>query len=351
MTENRGEVKPLVSILIPAYNAQQWLRETLRSAIAQTWERKEIIIVDDGSKDDTLSIAKEFEGDGVQVFTQQNQGAAAARNRAFSLSHGDYIQWLDADDLLGPDKIPLQMEALAKKGAGCRTLLSSSWGRFLHDPNRAVFTPTALWDSLSPVDWLVRKMGQNLYMQTATWLVSREVTEAAGPWDTRLLGDDDGEYFCRVLLASESVLFVPEAKVYYRSSGAGSLSYVGRSDRKMEAQWLSMQKHVAYVRSLEDSERVRAACVKYLENWLVAFYPARMDLVANSQALARELGGELRLPRLSWKYAWIEAAFGRFFAWRAQLFLLGLRWKIDNSLDKAMFRTMKAADSLRVRRA
>jgi len=59
----------------------------------------------------------------------------------------------------------------------------------------------------------VPQLGQNLYMQTATWLVSRELTEAAGPWDTRLLGDDDGEYFCRVLLASNGVRFVPEAKV------------------------------------------------------------------------------------------------------------------------------------------
>ena len=54
-------------------------------------------------------------------------------------------------------------------------------------------------------------------MQTATWLVSRELAEAAGPWDTRLLGDDDGEFFCRVLLASEGTRFVKESKVYYRA--------------------------------------------------------------------------------------------------------------------------------------
>ena len=75
-------------------------------------------------------------------------------------------------------------------------------------------------------------MQLNLYMQTASWLVSRELAEAAGPWDTRLLGDDDGEYFCRVLLASDGVRFVPEAKVYYRTSGTSSLSYIGNSDKK-----------------------------------------------------------------------------------------------------------------------
>ena len=138
---------------------------------------------------------------------------------------------------------------------------------------RTKFTPSALWCDLSPVEWLIRKMQFNLYMQTASWLVSRELAEAAGPWDTRLLGDDDGEYFCRVLLASEGVRFVPEAKVYYRTSGTSSLSYIGHSDKKMVAQWCSMDLHIRYIRSLEDSQRVRDACVTYLQNWLVFSIP------------------------------------------------------------------------------
>ncbi len=120
-------MKPLVSILIPAYNAEKWLADTLRSAIAQTWDRKEIIVVDDGSKDQTLAIARQFESDCLKVFTQKNQGAAATRNRAFSLSKGDYIQWLDADDLLAPEKIAKQMEALGDS-PNKLTFLSGSWG-------------------------------------------------------------------------------------------------------------------------------------------------------------------------------------------------------------------------------
>ena len=77
---------------------------------------------------------------------------------------------------------------------------------------RARFIPTSLWQDLTPVEWLLRKMGEDQHMQTATWLTSRELAEAAGSWDTRLLSDDDGEYFCRVLLASEGSRFVPEAE-------------------------------------------------------------------------------------------------------------------------------------------
>jgi len=87
---------PLVSILIPAYNAERWIGETIRSALAQTWPRKELIIVNDGSRDRTLEVARQFASGNVLVVTQQNQGASAARNKAFELCQGDYIQWLDA---------------------------------------------------------------------------------------------------------------------------------------------------------------------------------------------------------------------------------------------------------------
>src|ERR1700722_3853728 len=103
-------MKPLVSILIPAYNAGPFIADTIKSALAQTWPEKEIIIVDDGSTDGTLSIAQKFASKGLTVVTQTNQGASLTRNRAFSLCRGDFIQWLDADDLLAHDKISRQME-------------------------------------------------------------------------------------------------------------------------------------------------------------------------------------------------------------------------------------------------
>ena len=197
----------LVSILIPAYNAELWLGDTIRSALGQTWPRKEVIVIDDGSRDSTLRVAHAYASSGVQVVSQRNAGASAARNRALSLAQGDYIQWLDADDLLDAEKVSRQMNA-AKRIGNPRVLLSGAWGRFMFRKERAEFRPTALWADLSPVEWLLQKLGHNLYMQTASWLVSRELSVAGGPWNTELLGDDDGEYFCRVLIASDGVHFV-----------------------------------------------------------------------------------------------------------------------------------------------
>jgi Glycosyl transferase family 2 len=342
-------MQPLVSILIPAYNAQEWIADTLRSAIAQTWERKEIIVVDDGSTDRTLAVARRFESDGVRVVTQDNQGAAAARNKAFCLSQGDYIQWLDADDLLAPDKIERQLVTSTEFDAR-RTLLSSAWAYFNYRTHCARFVPTALWQDLSPVEWLLRKMGESVHMQTATWLTSREMAEAAGPFDTRLSFDDDGEYFCRVLLASEGTCFVPEAKVFYRVNTPKRLSYIGHSDKKKNSLFLSMKLHIQYLRSLEDSDRVRKTCLAYMQTWYPIFYPERPDIVAELQSMAAQLHGHLEEPRLGWKYSWMKPLFGWKAAKWAETALGELKSLCIRQWDKAMYRLEagRGAASLRI---
>lgn len=337
-------MKPLVSILIPAYNAASWLGETMQSALRQDWPNVEIIVVDDGSTDDTLGVARTFAGPAVTVVTQKNAGAAAARNKAFSLCKGDYIQWLDADDLLAPDKVSRQMEAVEKDGDPL-ALFSSPWGQFMYRPSRAHFETTALCADQPALEWLLHKLGENLHMQPATWLVSRELTLAAGPWDERLSLDDDGEYFCRVIMASHGIRFVPEARSYYRMSGAGSLSVVGQSDKKLESLWLSMQLHIMYLRKLEDSERTRAACVKYLGTWLDNFEARRPDIVSQVRQLAASLGGTLQMPGVRPKYAWLEKFFGRRAARRAQCLLPNLKTSLVRSWDKAMYRLERRADA------
>ena len=329
-------MKPLVSILIPAYNAEEWIADTIRSAMAQTWEPKEIVIVDDGSSDRTYDVAKQFASETVRVYRHENQGPSATRNKAFSLCRGEYIQWLDADDLLAPDKVETQMRVMPIEDK--RTLLSSAFGAFIYRPHKAQFVPTDLWCDLSPAEFMLRKMAQRLSMQTSTWLVSRELTEAAGPWDTNMHVNNDGEYFCRVLLACDAVRFVPEAKVYYRAVGSTSVSYVGKSNKKMDALWRSMQLHIDYLRSLEDTPRVREGCVQYLQHYLITFFPLRPDIVEQMHRLAGDLGGKLTTPRLSWKYAWIKTLFGWDSAQHAQIALTNAKASLERIWDKTLSR-------------
>lgn len=181
-------------------------------------------------------------------------------------------------------------------------------------------------------------MSENLHMQTATWLTSRELAESAGPWDTRLLSDDDGEYFCRVLLASEGTKFVSGPGVFYRVTTFGRLSSIGKSDKKKDALLVSMKLHIQYLRSLEDSERVRKACLTYMQNWYANFYPERPDLVADLEGMATKLNGRLEAPRLRWKYAWMEPLFGWKAARWAQEALPQFKSSCYRQCDKAMYR-------------
>lgn len=330
-------MKPLVSILISAYNAQEWITDMLQSAITQTWSRKEIILVDDGSTDATARLAKRFASQGVTVLSTENRGLSAGLNYAYRHCQGDYIQFLDADDLLAPDKIERQLAALREVDSK-RILLSSPWAPFYYRTRNAHFVRNSLWQNLSPTEWLFRKLNENIHMQNATWLLSRELAEAAGPWDETLHYDQDGEYFARVLLASERTQFVRETGIFYRITSTSRVSHIGDSNEKKNSLFCSMKLHISYLRSLEDSERIRKACLTYMQNWYFNFYPERPDIIAELQSLAEELHGHLEIPSLRRKYAWIKPVFGWSTAKWAQNSLPHLKVYCMRRCDKTMFK-------------
>jgi hypothetical protein len=138
------------------------------------------------------------------------------------------------------------------------------------------------------------------------------LTELAGPWDERLSpsGDDDGEYMCRLVRRSERVKFIPEGKSYYRVGNAGTLSWRRKSDKALSSFFWSTVLCIEHLRALEDSERTRRACVKYLQDKVTVFYPEKPDIVEEARELARSLGGELILPMQSLKFMLIRKIFG-----------------------------------------
>lgn len=285
----------LVSILIPAHNAQSWLGETIKCALVQSWPRKEVIVVDDGSRDETLRVARSLATSSVQVISQTNQGAAAARNTALRAAQGTYIQYLDADDLLHHDKVTAQLCG-AEHGCTSRTLLTSSWGRFYDRQELARFSRDSLWRDLSPVDWMVCKFSDNRFMFPAAWLVSRRLIDAAGPWNETLSLDDDGEYMCRLVAASQRVHFVERAKAFYRIGNAASLSSQ-RSDRATRSGHAALRLCVEHLLALENSETTRRACARLLQENLRHYHPEHPNLVDDCRQLARTLGSALHLPR------------------------------------------------------
>jgi len=304
---------------MPAYNAERWIKEAIISCINQTWSNKELIIVNDGSQDNTLKIAKQFEGKYIKVATQDNMGAAAARNKALAIANGEFIQWLDADDLLAPDKLSQQLKYYIGH-TRARVLYSSSFGKFHYFPKNSKFIANALWQDLNPIEWLLIKFNFNYWMANSTWLINRELIEQAGPWDERLSMDDDGEYACRIVAKSEAIKFVAEARSYYRQVNIGSISR-STSEKASKSLLSSTCSSINHLISLEDSERTRAACLKYLQRWLYHFYPEKPSIYPDNEKslcelldtinhIADKLGGKLTQPEVNWKYKLTKKIFG-----------------------------------------
>lgn len=281
-------MKPLVSILIPCYNAEAWLVETLESVLAQTWTNKEIIIVDDGSKDNTLTVAKIFESPIVKVISQENRGQSAAENRAFQEAQGDFIEYLDADDLLAPEKIERQIKLLGDGNS--EFVAAGEWARFYKSTEEALFIPQPVWADMTPVDWLVCYWEGHYMMHGAAWLIPRKIANKAGPWNEKLSLINDFDFFSRVLLASQGVKFCWDARTYYRSGIFNSLSG-SKSRSALESAFHSLDLGTSHLLAREDSPRTRHVCATVFQRFIHEVYPEVPDLQKKAEAKVQQLGG------------------------------------------------------------
>lgn len=310
-----------VSVLIPAYNASAFIEETIASVLGQTWPNLEIIVVDDGSRDDTLVKAQHYMRAGVRVASQFNAGASEARNHAFSLATGDYIQYLDADDLLHPDKIRTQMDALRSQTNG--VLAASAWGMFYDTPDEQVFQPTLLWrDYADPAQWLLDAWENGVWMQPSAWLTHRSLIESAGPWDEQLSLHDDGEFFCRVLLKSMGIIFCETAKSFYRKGIDNSLSSI----RGPKAALSHLRVCESYERHLLQRRRdaeTMLACANNYQRLIYDVYPNYESITAQAAAHVVSLGGSSAKPTSTPLFKAVDKVLG---------------WKLSKRLQNIVYR-------------
>ncbi|PWS26399.1 hypothetical protein DHW03_16595 [Pedobacter yonginense] len=216
-------MEPLVSVVIPLFNAEKYIATAIESIINQSHQNCEIIVVDDGSTDQSFQVARRYQSNRVTLIQQQNKGASAARNEGLKLAKGEYIQFLDADDFLGKDKIKHQIE-LIRNQIDILVLGPTVYFQDGQDPFTTPFTHE--WFSAgsnNPIDFLTKLYGADLIgqnyggmIQPNAWLVPKSIIDQAGAWNETLTLDDDGEYFCRVVLASKSILYAPTSINYYR---------------------------------------------------------------------------------------------------------------------------------------
>ncbi|MEM9532109.1 MAG: glycosyltransferase family A protein [Pseudomonadota bacterium] len=280
---------PRVSVVVPCYNAGPALAPCLASILGQSVAELELILVDDGSTDGAVKAALEQHPDErIKLLQQSNSGAAAARNRGLAAARGAWINYVDADDLLAPDKLAQQLTYLAQYPE--YAIIGGAWMRFTSDPPPAFTNPgDALWEPLDAVTWQVRALTQNLMIQPAAWLLSRDLATRAGGWREDLSLNDDGEYFARVMLAAGRVGFCVGARSFYRSGTDRSLS-AGRGRRHFESAEAALTAIEMALREAEDSTRVQAALATAFSRLAVESYPYHSVVSGRCQGRARELG-------------------------------------------------------------
>ena len=209
-----------VSVIVPVYNRPQMLRQAVASVLAQTYGRFEVIIVDDGSTDDTPRVVEQLcESDfRIRSIRRPNGGPGLAREAGRQAARGEFIQYLDSDDLLLPRKFELQLAALdAHPECGVAYGLTRYRNAAGEEVACTWKEPNAVRETMFPSFLLAR------WWETATPLYRRSVTDAAGPWtDLRL--EEDWEYDARIASLGVRLAFVPEYVAEHRDHPEDRLS-------------------------------------------------------------------------------------------------------------------------------
>ncbi len=210
---------PTISVIVPVYNGEKTILETIQSIQAQTFSDFELIIINDGSTDGTLDVISTVNDPRLKVFSYENGGLPVARNRGIRRSRGEFITFIDADDLWKPDKLQLQLAALQKKPeAG----VAYSWTAFIDENSKFLFAWQPLyWEGNVYPQLLIR----NFISSGSNIMVKRKYIEAAGEFDPSLKSVEDWDYYLRLAALCPFVL-VPKYQILYRRSSQSMTSKV-----------------------------------------------------------------------------------------------------------------------------
>jgi glycosyltransferase involved in cell wall biosynthesis len=233
-------VNPLVSIIIPTYNRAHILGFTLESVISQTYLNWECIVVDDGSKDATDELLEFYcKADSrIKYFhrpSNRSKGANTCRNYGFEISKGKYIQWLDSDDILSENKLEAQVDKLKNKHQ--TTIATCSWYFF----SKCITQPEAMLHSTVNQSFMDMKKfldalaGSGGFLPSHAYLVDSALIKKAGNWREDLIINQDGEFFSRIFVLVDEIVYSKCASVFYRRNTDENISFLGNYEKAEQA--------------------------------------------------------------------------------------------------------------------
>lgn len=247
---------PLVSVVIPAYNSEKTLLQTVASVLNQTYQNIELIVINDGSTDGTLAQLETVQDSRLKVFSYENGGLATARNRGIERASGDYLTFIDADDLWTPEKVEAQVTALQQRPeAGVAyswTRAMDSSGTLFYEGNHESYAG----DVYAPL------LRCNFITSGSNVMITRKAVAASGVFDSSLRYCEDWDYYLR-LARTWPFVVVPRYQILYRQT-EGSLS---TNVAKMEAAYKTVCDR-AFQNVPPAVQQLRPECLAHVKQYL-----------------------------------------------------------------------------------
>ena len=274
--------KPRISVIIPAYNAENTILETIASVQSQTFSDFEIIVINDGSTDSTLEKVTDLTDARIYITSYDNGGLPTARNRGIALARGEYITFLDADDLWTPDKLECQLAAFSKSpDAG----LVYSWTSFMDEQGQTVHPDTPIFFEGNVLKDL---LCHNFLRNGSNPLLKRSVVAAVGDFDPKLGSAEDWDYWLRVA-SGWSFAVVPKAQILYRQSSNTMSSNVER----MEKYQLEVLER-AFASAPQNLQFLKPRSLAYIYQYSAKLYLSRKMSVEGTNDAITKLGQAIK---------------------------------------------------------
>ena len=212
---------PKISILIPCYNAERWIAQAIESALKQTYENKEVIVVDDGSRDKSPGIIRDFRSK-VRWETGPHRGANSTRNRLLELSRGEWLQYLDADDYLLPEKLANQINCLENAASA-----DIVYSQVLLETKEGGVTVRKSAEKINPI-----KKERDIFVNFARWsfpqtggvIFKKKTLIEVGGWKKDQPCCQEHELYLRLLMAGKEFIFCATEDAIYRITENKTLS-------------------------------------------------------------------------------------------------------------------------------
>jgi glycosyltransferase involved in cell wall biosynthesis len=265
-----------VSIIIPAYNAAKYIVRTFDSVINQTYKNIEIIIINDGSTDDTETIVFNYLKKDTRIIYlyQENKGCSASKNKGLEIASGDFIQYLDADDILSENKIECQLKVLVNninKVAVCKTISFSDFPQI--SISKEIDTKF-LFNTEDPIEFICNLYAGCGMVQPNAYLISKKLADLAGKWNENISPstDEDSEYFCRVILNSKGIIYTENGINFYRSDRNITSLSRQTSQLHIENALHAINIRAQFILKHENTKRTRLAIGTLYSNFIYMYY-------------------------------------------------------------------------------